>query len=242
MTTVIAFGADGQMDSFECNGVRFCVYEELSVTRIYWQGPSVDGCDPCWQCGELIPSNLHDMYVHRSGEDIDIRMQMPVFYAWAHQPGVRIIECGTRGGYSACAFLAGIERAGMGGELWSVDIAPPMVPDWWHDLPFWHSITADSVSPEALAFCPDGVDILFCDTSHFYEQTLNELLAYAPKVRPGGIILIHDTDTIENGTAMKCPDMVPAIEEFCKRTGLTWYQHPGWNGLGVIEIPSQGAV
>ena len=172
---------------------------------------------------------------------MDIRAQMPVLYAWAHQPGVRIIECGVRGGYSTCAFLAGIERAGTGGELWSVDINEPEVPSWWHDLPFWHQITADSASAEALTFCPDDVDILFSDTSHEYDQTLGELLAYAPKVRPGGIILVHDTDAMENATAVHCPDVPPAMDAFCKETGLSWYQHPGWNGLGVVEIP-RGAV
>ena len=202
----------------------------------------VDDAEICALCGTAVPSTLADMYRHRSAENMDIRAQMPVLYAWAHQSQVRIIECGTRMGYSACAFLAGIERADQGGELWSVDIDEPRVPSWWHDLPFWHQITADSVSPEALAFCPDGVDILFSDTSHEYHQTLNELLAYAPKVRPGGIILVHDVDAVgENATAVHCPDVAPAMDEFCRQTGLSWYMHPGWNGLGVVEIPN-GAV
>jgi Methyltransferase domain len=191
----------------------------------------------CELCLGPAPGTLAETYRHRSAENMDIRAQMPVLYAWAHQPAVKIIECGTRGGYSACAFLAGIERADTGGQLWSVDIEEPWVPRWWHEIPFWHQITADSVSPEALAFCPDQVDIVFSDTSHFYDQTLGELLAYAPKVRPGGLILVHDVDAVENATAMVCPEVPPAMDEFCRQTGLTWYMHPGWNGLGVVEIP-----
>ena len=192
----------------------------------------------CSACGEPEPVSLAGLYRHRSAEVTDIRAQLPALYAWAHQPGARIIELGTRGGYSTSAFLAGIERAGTGGELWSVDIETPKVPDWWHELPFWHQLTADSASPEALAFCPDGVDIVFSDTSHYYEQTLGELLAYAPKLRPGGVLLVHDTDAVENATAMPCPEVPPAMNEFCAQTGLSWYQHPGWNGLGVVEIPA----
>lgn len=197
----------------------------------------------CEFCEQQVAAKLADTYRHRAAEATDIRAQMPVLYAWAHQPGAKIIECGTRGGWSTSALLAGIERSGTGGELWSVDIGEPHVPAWWRDLPFWHQITADSVSPAALAFCPDQVDIVFSDTSHYYEQTLAELLAYAPKVRPGGVILVHDTDTIANGTpnGMACPDVQPALNEFCKQTGLSWYEHPGWNGLGVIEIPGPPA-
>ena len=174
-------------------------------------------------------------YRRRIAEDNDIRMQMPVLYAWAHLPGVQIIELGTRSGNSTCAFLAGIEHADADGALWSVDIEPPQVPGEWHDYQFWHMLVADDVTPYAIGWCPDDADVLFIDTSHLYEPTLAELRAYVPKVRPGGVVLVHDTDT--PGTDIAWPDVPRVLDDFCKESALSWYNHRGWNGLGVIEVP-----
>jgi predicted O-methyltransferase YrrM len=172
-------------------------------------------------------------YRRRAAEDNDIRMQLPTLYAWAHSAQV-IIELGTRSGNSTAAFLAGLEHSDCG-DLWSVDIERPQVPDDWYGYTFWHLLVADDLSPEALAFCPDNADVLFIDTSHYYEPTLAELRAYAPKVKPGGVILMHDTDT--PGTDIAWPDVPRVLDDWCAETGLTWLNHRGWNGLGVVEIP-----
>lgn len=117
------------------------------------------------------------------------------------------------------------------GGLWSVDVAEPEVPPEWRDLPFWHLLVADDRSGEAVAFCPDQADVLFIDTSHERDHTLAELRLYGPKVRPGGVILLHDTDRAE------WPGVGAALDEWCAETGLEWYDHPFHHGLGVVEIP-----
>ena len=185
---------------------------------------------------------LGEEYRRRATQDHDIKVQMPVLYAWANRPGVRIIELGIRSGNSTSAFLAGLERGHaflsadeavstrLGG-LWSVDIAPPAVPGEWADCPFWHFLIANDVTEQAVSFCPDDAEILFIDTSHYYEHTLAELRLYVPKVRPGGVVLLHDTDPAE------WPDVSRALRDYCAESGLEWYDHPFWHGLGVIEIP-----
>jgi predicted O-methyltransferase YrrM len=180
-------------------------------------------------------SPLAAEYRRRSNEFSDIRVQMPILYAWAHLPEAHIVELGTRSGNSTSAFLAGIEHSGSGGELWSMDIASPQIPAEWLDIPFWHLLVADDLSDEALKFCPNQIDVLFSDTSHLYHQTVAELNAYVPRVKQGGIILIHDTST--PGTADAWPDVPIALNDFCEVSGLNWYNHPDWNGLGVIEVP-----
>jgi hypothetical protein len=181
-------------------------------------------------------SKLAEEYRRRCGTAHDVAGQMPVLYAWARHPGARIIELGTgngqRGemfsGNSTSAFLAGIERSG--GELWSVDIADPPVPAWWRDLPNWHLIISDDVA--AAPGIPDGAHVLFIDTSHYYAHTLTELRLYVPKVRPGGVVLMHDTNKAE------WPEVALALNAYCGETGLEWYDHPFTHGLGVIEVPS----
>lgn len=159
----------------------------------------------------------------------DIRDQMPVLYAWARR-AAKVIELGVRTGNSTSAFLAALEGRG---ELWSVDVNPPLVPDYWLDLPNWHFLQADDISAQALDFCPDRVDVLFIDTSHYYEHTMAELKMYVPKVRPGGVVLLHDTVPYPTDLGVGWPDVSAALNA----SGLDWYDHPGWPGLGVIEIP-----
>jgi cephalosporin hydroxylase len=174
-------------------------------------------------------SALAAEYRARAETEHDIYMQMPVLYAWAHQ-AMTVIELGVRYGMSTSAFLAGLERADRGGQLWSVDIRQPEVPGEWYRCPFWHLFVGDDVSPAAAAFCPQDADLLFIDTSHYYDHTLAELRLYVPKVRPGGLVLLHDTAPDE------WPDVSRALNEYCAETGREWYDHPFWHGLGVMEI------
>ena len=153
----------------------------------------------------------------------DIRDQLPVLYAWARHAAT-VIELGVRAGNSTAAFLAALEGRG---ELWSVDINPLDVPDLLLHCPSWHWLTADDRDPAAVAWCPDQADVLFIDTSHDQAHTLTELKLYVPKVRPGGVVLLHDTG----------PEW-PGVTAALNQSGLDWYDHPGWPGLGIIEIPA----
>lgn len=177
-------------------------------------------------------------YQRRAAQFHDITEQMPLLYGTACQPAVRVIELGVRSGNSTSAFLAAARD--WGGHVWSVDIAAPSVPDYWHDLSFWHLLVADDLSPEALAFCPDEADILFVDTSHYYEQTLTELRVYAPKVRPGGLILLHDTKASDTCFSHGWPEVAQALGTWTSDTGISWRDIPGSAnspGLGVIRMP-----
>jgi predicted O-methyltransferase YrrM len=182
-------------------------------------------------------------YQARAAQKHDITEQMPLLYNAACQQGVKVIELGVRSGNSTAAFLAAAEP--WDGEVWSVDISPPQVPAHWHELPFWHVLVADDVTPEAVAFCPADADVLFIDTSHYYDHTLAELRLYVPKVRPGGVVLMHDTKAAATHFGPGWPDVSRALDDFCAEAGLSWHEDAGspeWSpGLGIIEIPGKGA-
>lgn len=147
-----------------------------------------------------------------------------------------IIELGTRSGNSTSAFLAGI--AAPGGHLWSCDINDPVVPEEWHRLRYWHFLKADDRSPEALEWLPAKCDVLFIDTSHEVDHTLEELRLYMPRVKPGGVALFHDTQLPRvEGDPETVPGYVTeALDRYCAETGLKWTDRPGSFGMGVIRI------
>jgi predicted O-methyltransferase YrrM len=147
-----------------------------------------------------------------------------------------IIELGVRSGQSTSAFLAGIQ--GNGGEAWSVDVDPPQVPPHWHNLPGWHFLQADDLSAQAQAWLPQQCDVLFIDTSHTVEQTLAELRLYVPRVRKGGIVLMHDTEWEEPGTMLDAPGgwVTQALDTFCAEAGLSWENRSGSYGMGILRL------
>lgn len=153
-----------------------------------------------------------------------------------------VIELGVRAGISTAAFLS------TATAVYSCDIQEPRVPASWDDLGTWHFTFGDSIAPGTLARMPHLCDVLFIDTSHEYDQTFLELAAYWPRVRPGGVALLHDTmwDTCDPPQGDRwCRELdapggpvTRAIEAFCAAHGLQWSNRPGSFGLGVIRKPS----
>lgn len=154
-----------------------------------------------------------------------------------------VIEFGVRTGNSTACFLAAaLER---GGQVWSVDIAPAQVPPHWHDTPCWHFLEADDIGEHAQAWLPEKCDVLFIDSSHQHDHTLDELRLHVPRVRPGGVVLLHDTeweqvgDTPDHCRRLDEPGgaVTAALDDWSAATGMPWENRHGSYGLGVIRIP-----
>jgi predicted O-methyltransferase YrrM len=200
---------------------------------------------------------LEEGYAARLAAWSDIQEQMPLLRAAARRYARPVIaELGTRTGESTSALLAGASASG--GHVWSVDPGPSTAE--WAGSPLWSFLGASDMSSEAAAWLPAGLDILFIDTSHLYDHTLAELRRYVPRVRPGGMVICHDTElTIgqmadygEPGASdaaragsPRCP-VAAALGQFCSETGLAWEAQgdrpapaPGkpFFGMGTITIP-----
>ena len=93
------------------------------------------------------------------------------------------------------------------------------------------------MDPALQARLPLEVDVLFIDTSHLYEHTLQELHAFMPRVAPGGVGLFHDTDLYMNvfGVQDDYPQVSKALNEYCRQTGQSWENITGEYGLGIIR-------
>lgn len=188
---------------------------------------------------------LSEEYQARLLVGSDVQQHMPAMYAAARRyPGGQVLELGTRTGNSTAALLAG--TVSVAGRLFSVDCGPVQVPVWWLGRDTWTFLQEDDMSAEAQAATPPAIDLLFIDTSHYYEHTLAELRTYVPRVNPGGMVLCHDTEltreqiTAYEGRTLDGPGLpvAEALDDYCAEAGLTWTNTTGCFGLGRIDIPS----
>lgn len=63
-------------------------------------------------------------------------------------------------------------------------------------------------------FADDQFDLVYIDTDHTYEATIEELRAYAPKMREGGVIAGHDCCVGSYEGAYRY-GVIETVHEFC---------------------------
>ena len=154
-----------------------------------------------------------------------------------------VLELGTARGDSARILALGLEKTG--GRLTTLDKLPPYAdPQEWLTAfkvryPKTIFIEADSTQYQ----WNEEIDLLFIDSSHIYSETIAELNKHGPWVKPGGSILLHDTQHTD-GPSMhtNSPNMrmgmavTRAIQEWTHLHKLVWTNYPGRWGMGKIFI------
>ena len=175
-------------------------------------------------------------YQHLAAQRTAIAHYLHILFGTvAKYPAAQVIEIGTDIGESTTALLAAAEITG--GHVWSVDANPgcgfrAVFEAIGQGAGPWTFIHGDSTRAAIAAQAPAAADVLFIDSSHLYDQTCQELQLYLPKVRPGGTVLLHDTN--KPGTDDRVRE---ALDDTLPGFGLTWAEYPGENGLGEIRIP-----
>lgn len=178
---------------------------------------------------------LEELYKEVVETPSDIHEHLETFVDMVIATGARdVIELGVRGCVSTIAWLYALDVTD--GHLWSVDIDPPK--RWFGVQPRWTFVLGDDMNPDTFMRVPSEADIVFIDTSHAYQHTLNELNMYGGLVRPGGVILLHDTE-------VQWPELVDdgveypvkrAVRDYCRDNELEWTNQPHCNGLGIIRM------
>jgi predicted O-methyltransferase YrrM len=177
---------------------------------------------------------LDFMFQQACATPSDINLHLPKMVELVRTLNAQhVIELGTRTGVSTTAWLYGLRDTG--GRLTSVDIdeRPPI-----GDFDGWTFIQGDDTDP-AVVSSLDVADIVFIDTSHLYDHTVQELAIYRWLVRPGGVICLHDTELARPEGAPLRP-MFPvkkAVTEFVAETGWPWVNYPECWGFAVIRVP-----
>lgn len=168
-------------------------------------------------------SRIEDIYDSNALGKVycDIRDHLPFLRESAKG---NVFEIGVRGGASTSALVLGVKE--HGGHVWSLDIADCRP----FEDPAWTFTKGHSIGDSArmLEILPRPLDLFFLDADHGYPSTLDELHIYAPLVRKGGLVVLHDTDLQGAGVRQ-------SLEEYAADLGKTPTYHSGSFGLGVLQ-------
>lgn len=169
--------------------------------------------------------SVEAVYRHHCSQWSDIRAHLPYV---AKRARGDVLELGTRGGVSTSALLWGVEQ--HGGHVWSVDTSPEcaVLYDGHEQWTFVHADSCDVAAIEAVG-APYAWDVILFDTLHTYEQVYRELTIWGDKLKPGGVILVHDTDTFEGARR--------AVAEWAAGKGYDVHWRSESNGMAVVNIP-----
>lgn len=151
---------------------------------------------------------------------IDIVDHLPTLRSLAHGT---VVEIGVRDGSSTNALLLGIKE--NGGHLYSIDITAKCGTIFNDED--WTFIHGDSGSPETAAKVPQEIDVLFVDGDHEYQYVKLDLMTYGPRVKKGGIILMHDV------LMPDLPGVFRAYEEYA--ASRKEVKLGSW-GLGILYV------
>lgn len=172
------------------------------------------------QPGMPIYSRAAEMYYLIEKDDrLDTHAHLP--FLKEHAKG-NVLEIGVHCGISTTALLAGLEE--NGGHLWSIDVHPSCR-YVWYGHPQWTfccTWSGDEVQPDL------PLDLVFIDGNHEFGWVMQDLESWVPKVRPGGLILLHDADT------GSFPGVRAAIDAYCNCKALKHELRYGSHGLEVI--------
>lgn len=135
------------------------------------------------------------------GDDVSIRGRgairghlSSIYWECVRSRPQLVVELGVRGGDSTVVFC----EAGKlyDGKIVSVDINPAPFDTGYEGWHFLQGRSQDVGKKFAEVRADLGlglVDILFVDSSHLYEETVEELKSWLPHLSPGGTIMCHDT-------------------------------------------------
>jgi predicted O-methyltransferase YrrM len=187
----------------------------------------------------VTPQHQWDLY--RSRTDQDMYEYSPFLREVARG---NILEIGVNQGVSTSAFLLGLEDK-QEGHLWSIDIDPDCN-RFRH--PRWTFMQGDS---KTIPVPQLALDVLFIDGDHRYDAVSSDLMRFAPLVKQGGLILMHDVDPdpklfdsnerwLDGRQEIhQYPPLDPcnAMQDFlAQHPSWDWSIMPGRFGLGVITV------
>jgi predicted O-methyltransferase YrrM len=104
-----------------------------------------------------------------------------------------------------------------------------------------HLLQCDSHSSDTLdrvktVLGGQQLDYLFIDGDHTYEGVKKDLELYAPMVRPGGVIALHDIVEHPPATGCEVSKFWNQVKSQYRHTEIIESRRQGWAGIGVLYV------
>ena len=162
-------------------------------------------------------SGWHDDYVGKTGaEYMPAAQQVRSEFL---QLAARLTEVGIAGSNGSCLQI-GLGHAGAShnlfqwlfGRVHTIETRPEIVETYLQRFPGADIIGGDSKSPAIVATAKSAApfDFLFIDGGHFFADVYADFSNYAPMVREGGMIALHDA--VQSGPGLEVSDFVRALK------------------------------
>jgi predicted O-methyltransferase YrrM len=144
-----------------------------------------------------------------------------------------IVELGCFVGWASAHMALAVKTAGRGGRLYCLDtmqeyLDVTLVNLRRHGLAdFVTPILGRSLDAAVLTSMPKEIDIIFLDTSHAYPDTRDEILAYAPRLSPGGFLVLHDS--------VSASGVRRSVGEVAEKFSVLTFATEQGNGVTVLQ-------
>lgn len=142
-----------------------------------------------------------------------------------------VLELGTRDGVSTRAWLMGLSVTG--GRLTTVDLlpAPPLESG---QVPWTHIVGSD-MDPDVVERLREAgpYSVVFIDTSHEFQHTMDEIATYWPMVAEGGCMCFHDLYLDETGGTKPGPVLQAITDTLLKDHAMVSYDDS--HGFGIVK-------
>jgi len=146
-----------------------------------------------------------------------------------------IVELGCFVGWTSAHLAYALKANESAGQIYCVDCSQHYL-DVAHAnlsrLGLAESITmiqGGSLDDSVLSRLPQQIDVLFIDTSHTYPDTLHEIFAYAPRLTPGGYMVLHDS--------LSWPGVRRSLIEVGPKFHILTFATEQGNGISVLLSP-----
>ncbi|MDX6766278.1 MAG: class I SAM-dependent methyltransferase [Candidatus Methylacidiphilales bacterium] len=146
-------------------------------------------------------------------------------------PAQTIIELGCFTGWSTAHLALAIQQTG--GKVWALDPCHRYLDAAHanlkrHQLEGWATwVEGTSLDPSVMEQLPPQAQLIFLDTSHAYPDTRDEILAYAPRLAPGGFLVLHD--------AVSAPGVRRSLVELKDRFDIHVFASERGHGVAVLR-------
>jgi len=171
-------------------------------------------------------------------------------WAWNSEPSVseflgelaarsrpkNVVELGCYVGWTSAHLALGLRAARSSGKLWSLDSNERYLETARENLVRLgladrvEFVAGLSLDANVLNRLPREIDLLFLDTSHDYEATRQEIAAYASRLTPGGMLVLHDSISL--------PGVRRAVLEVWEKFETTTFATEFGNGITILRRPA----